>query len=144
MPFFPSEGGDAGTYGFYDKETFPVRSSWHSVENSEWNKRAWTFQERFVAPRVLHFGNDRLYFECRTPDFSELECSPRRFGVGESHLDTDYRYLGVMDYFKSQNSIDTAKIYENYYKLAAQYSERFLSFDADRVSAFSAVVSQFS
>jgi hypothetical protein len=29
------------------------------------NSRGWVFQERLLAPRVLHFGHDQLFWECR-------------------------------------------------------------------------------
>lgn len=29
------------------------------------SRRAWVFQERFMSPRVLHFGTDRIFWECR-------------------------------------------------------------------------------
>ncbi|KAK8232575.1 hypothetical protein HDK77DRAFT_451204 [Phyllosticta capitalensis] len=30
------------------------------------SRRAWVFQERFMSPRVLHFGTDRIFWECRS------------------------------------------------------------------------------
>lgn len=30
------------------------------------NKRGWTFQERELSPRVLHFSADQIWWECRT------------------------------------------------------------------------------
>lgn len=143
VPFIPCEGGDPGTYGFYDPSTFPARNDWQSVERSEWNKRAWTFQERVVPPRVLHFGTDAIRFECRTSDFSELECLPRQIVIGNSVLGNDYRYLGVLERLSTQEPRDMLEIYETYYKFACEYSKRSLSFETDRLSAFSAVVTRF-
>lgn len=36
------------------------------------NKRAWVLQERFLAPRVLHFGKRQLFWECRKGLASEM------------------------------------------------------------------------
>ena len=29
------------------------------------NKRGWTLQERYLSPRVVHYGKDQLFFECK-------------------------------------------------------------------------------
>lgn len=34
-------------------------------------KRGWVFQERLLAPRSLHFGRDRIYWECNETEFNE-------------------------------------------------------------------------
>ncbi|EUC43661.1 hypothetical protein COCMIDRAFT_44497, partial [Bipolaris oryzae ATCC 44560] len=36
----------------------------HSLDNSPLHNRGWVFQERFLAPRNLHFFRDQLFFEC--------------------------------------------------------------------------------
>lgn len=33
--------------------------------------RAWILQERLLAPRVLHFGKEQLFWECRTDNYCE-------------------------------------------------------------------------
>jgi len=35
------------------------------VEKAPLNKRGWVLQERLLAPRVLHFGDQQLYWECK-------------------------------------------------------------------------------
>tara|TARA_R110002033_G_scaffold5178_2_gene22822 strand:+ start:137 stop:547 length:411 start_codon:yes stop_codon:yes gene_type:complete len=35
-------------------------------------RRAWMIQERFLAPRVLNFGSQYLFWECRTCKASEI------------------------------------------------------------------------
>ncbi|KAI3317941.1 heterokaryon incompatibility protein-domain-containing protein [Xylariaceae sp. AK1471] len=42
-----------------------------TVDDSEWNKRAWTFQERVLSRRCLIFAESRIYFQCRTTHFSQ-------------------------------------------------------------------------
>jgi Heterokaryon incompatibility protein (HET) len=41
------------------------------VNDSEWNKRAWTFQERILSRRCLVFAEGRVYFECRSTSISQ-------------------------------------------------------------------------
>ncbi|CAI0641887.1 unnamed protein product [Colletotrichum noveboracense] len=41
------------------------------IRSSEWNDRAWTFQERLLSRRCLIFTNGRVYFQCRSTGMSE-------------------------------------------------------------------------
>ena len=41
------------------------------IGQSEWNRRGWTFQERFLSTRCLIFVADRVYWECRDANASE-------------------------------------------------------------------------
>lgn len=46
--------------------------SWNrEVFESPLNRRAWVVQERLLAPRILHFAADQLYWECSELDASE-------------------------------------------------------------------------
>jgi hypothetical protein len=42
-----------------------------SIEACQWNKRAWTFQERLLSKRCLIFTAGRIYFQCRSAVMSE-------------------------------------------------------------------------
>ncbi|KAF2466592.1 uncharacterized protein BDR25DRAFT_293523 [Lindgomyces ingoldianus] len=42
-----------------------------SIEASQWNERAWTFQERLLSKRCLIFTGGRVYFQCRSTGVSE-------------------------------------------------------------------------
>ncbi|KAK3940471.1 hypothetical protein QBC46DRAFT_459005 [Diplogelasinospora grovesii] len=41
------------------------------VKDSEWNTRAWTFQERVLSRRCLIFAEGRVYFQCRLTGISQ-------------------------------------------------------------------------
>jgi hypothetical protein len=41
------------------------------VEHAPLNKRGWVVQERFLSPRVMHFGSRQSFWECRTLEASE-------------------------------------------------------------------------
>ncbi|KAK8008107.1 heterokaryon incompatibility protein [Apiospora marii] len=45
---------------------------WAEVINTVLLSRGWVFQERYLAPRVLHFGNEQLLWECATIDACEV------------------------------------------------------------------------
>ncbi|PSS18829.1 hypothetical protein M430DRAFT_101556, partial [Amorphotheca resinae ATCC 22711] len=42
-----------------------------SLRKSPLLRRAWAFQEMILSPRVLHFAEDQLYWQCRNDLFSE-------------------------------------------------------------------------
>jgi hypothetical protein len=43
----------------------------HSTTETHLASRAWTFQERLLAPRTIYFGDRGLFWECRTTIASE-------------------------------------------------------------------------
>ncbi|KAI2619925.1 HET-domain-containing protein [Hypoxylon sp. NC1633] len=40
-------------------------------EDTPWNTRGWTFQERYLSTRLIYFCKNMLHFECRTCKHSE-------------------------------------------------------------------------
>jgi hypothetical protein len=135
-----------GTYNFYIRKPHEhIAGDWSSdVESSDWNRRGWTYQERLVSRRMLHFAKNGVYFECLSSDLSEAGNVPRE-AVFESKTGRgpDYRHLGFFEYFSSQSPIELPRVYETYYWFVNEYSQRRLSFGGDREAAFSALVSQF-
>ncbi len=56
-------------YGALDLAVvIPVESL---IEKSNWNSRAWTFQERMLSRGSLIFTSDRVFFQCRVSTWSE-------------------------------------------------------------------------
>lgn len=43
----------------------------YDVENTRYNRRGWTFQERFLSRRLLYFGEGMLHYECQQCERSE-------------------------------------------------------------------------
>ncbi|KAK4103565.1 HET-domain-containing protein [Parathielavia hyrcaniae] len=55
-----------------------------SIKASQWNKRAWTFQERLLSRRCLIFTGGRIYFQCRSTVMSEdifADCNGRGWSL---------------------------------------------------------------
>jgi hypothetical protein len=54
----------------------PDSQTWaRKLINQPLNQRCWVLQERILSPRVLHFGNEQLFWECR--EFVACETYPR-------------------------------------------------------------------
>ncbi|KAF5988686.1 acetyltransferase [Fusarium bulbicola] len=105
--------------------------SWARVDLPLSN-RAWVFQERLLSPRTLHFGSDRISWEC-----------------GRSHNLTEYLPEGVSDDrwngfdCLAQNAFRVRKkadLFTYYYDLVFPYTNRQLSHpNEDKLVAFAAV-----
>ncbi|KAK1775307.1 heterokaryon incompatibility protein-domain-containing protein [Copromyces sp. CBS 386.78] len=109
-------------------------------------RRGWIFQERFLSPRVLHFGPQELYFECR--EWSSCQCS---FMEDYEQMNT-WTWFG--DDFLSHGFIhqETPKTYYDpsvwremdhegiiyvWHRLVSDYTKLHLTFEKDLFPAIS-------
>ncbi|KAM5523687.1 mRNA 3'-end-processing protein yth1 [Fusarium oxysporum f. sp. phaseoli] len=105
--------------------------SW-AREDLPLSDRAWVFQERLLSPRTLHFGSDRISWEC-----------------DRSHNLTEYLPEGVSDDrwngfdCLAQNAFcvrEKGDLFTYYYDLVFPYTNRQLSHpNEDKLVAFAAV-----
>jgi hypothetical protein len=65
-----------------------LRVRWKCGEPSPLFKRAWTFQERLLAPRVLSFTRCELLWECR--EASDCECCNGGNGLSTTSPNMDH------------------------------------------------------
>ncbi|KAK6074289.1 hypothetical protein SCUP234_08339 [Seiridium cupressi] len=98
------------------------------IRSSEWNERAWTFQERLLSRRCLIFTNSRVYFQCRSTGMSEDIYADRK-GAGWS-LDLKDAPMQML------RQLDSRPFWV-YMKSIELYTERKLSNAADILAAFS-------
>lgn len=97
--------------------------------------RAWVFQERFLAPRVLHFGLHQIYYECLGGDIVS-ECFPGRSQV--LNLPSLSEQLGPFT-FDTSTTLE-----EEWGKIVESYSTRALSHNSDKLPAIAGVARQFA
>jgi len=97
-------------------------------------QRAWVVQERALASRILHFGAEQMYWECRTAvvhedgwKYSTSVDSP--LGPGCSGVLTGKKHV--------------EKVWNTWYKLVEQYSKRTLTKESDRLPALGGLASKF-
>ncbi|KAF4946769.1 hypothetical protein FGADI_10973 [Fusarium gaditjirri] len=96
------------------------------------SRRAWVFQERLLSPRTLHFGSDRISWECdRSHNLTEY--LPE--GV------SDDRWYGFDCLAQDAFSVrEYGDLFTYYYDLVFPYMSRQLSHpDEDKLVAFAAV-----
>ncbi|KAF2243929.1 HET-domain-containing protein [Trematosphaeria pertusa] len=114
-------------------------SEWSKVLDGPLNTRAWAYQERQLAPRILHYTRYGVMWECR-----------QRIGAGDSRLlqlrricvglrwDRFFPSLNafrVLDTDKSRQSLD--EIMDLWLLNVEAYSQRQLSHPEDKLPALS-------
>ena len=106
----------------------------NSIDDCPLSKRGWVLQERILAPRVLHFSRDQVFFECRT----RIACELYDAGVP----DTYYKYprgtacAKVNDAFREK---DKASWYMMWQNLIQMYSTMSLTYPSDKLAAISGI-----
>ncbi|KAL8875840.1 MAG: hypothetical protein Q9198_005855, partial [Flavoplaca austrocitrina] len=63
---------------FLVTRTVTGRDPWNPVDKAAWNTRGWTYQERLLSRRLLHFTSSVLFWECRAIDSSEINVERRK------------------------------------------------------------------
>jgi hypothetical protein len=93
--------------------------------------RAWVFQERLLSPRVLHFGPQEVFFECRSTAMCECD------GITgyEIALPTP-KIHHAQAYMSSSDGADAYFRARCWRSLVAQYASLRLTYGSDRLPAF--------
>ncbi|KAI8625020.1 HET-domain-containing protein [Xylariaceae sp. FL1651] len=122
---------DAGTYCCYNDEEWQA-----SVERAPLNERAWVLQERLLSPRIVHFAETQVFFECLELRASERSPSgiPGRKGVSTLR---DYFHRDIRE--KGVNSLIPL-----WHNIVSEYTSLQLSHNSDKMIAVSAISRQLS
>jgi Heterokaryon incompatibility protein (HET) len=109
------------------------------LEASTLNRRAWALQERLLAPALLHFSSQQMFWECRTSYCAEDgECralEPRMKYVGARSGETDTGTFDL-DIVRGDN-------FEYWYRIIRDYTSRAVKFEKDRLPALLGLVQKF-
>lgn len=105
--------------------------SYHTdVDIREWNKRAWTYQERALSTRTLIFGQN-LRFECQQVHYSSITRDPR-------YRQMHFKSSSVHRLEQHEKSAQAA--YDFWINAVEDYSGRKLTYETDRLVAISGIV----
>ncbi len=102
------------------------------------NQRAWVLQERFLSPRILHFGRMHMSWECRT----ELLCETWPNIVP---LHVYMRSHFALNYLHPTRSLDSylKDTRDLWRKIVSTYSRMALTRLSDRCVAFAGIAEEF-
>lgn len=101
--------------------------------------RAWTFQERGLSTRVLHFGRAELLWECRTT--KDCECGRYKSMASELHIPHN-----LTEVLERASSVGDVSYYVQlqWEGILRSYSAKKLTVSTDKLPAMSAIASQFN
>ena len=108
------------------------------------DQRGWVVQERALSSRIIHFGAEQLYWECK-------EVTKRQDGNDDDMGTNDLR---AFHDFKSDMRIDRkffaggllspgSPQFRKWYLMAEEYTKRHLTYDSDMLPAISGLAKVF-
>ncbi|KAI0545929.1 heterokaryon incompatibility protein-domain-containing protein [Xylaria curta] len=118
----------------------------HSIVNSHWSTRGWTYQEAILSRRRLVFTDDQLYFECSSMNCCESLDTAFNNETLNSGPDSQKLIRPSLFGFlvlKLSSTTCRARRLSNlfsYVYCAEQYTQRTLTFDDDSLTAFSGII----
>lgn len=129
-----------------------VREGYDSLawlQDGPLSQRAWVFQERQLARRVLHFTRNELFWECcvKGPAIAS-ETFPKGVPVYQG-TDTPWAPRGF-DHFSKYQPLLSSKsgrpetLYDIWDKLCHMYSSKLITFKTDKLVALSGLAKEFS
>ncbi|KAF4630306.1 hypothetical protein G7Y89_g7834 [Cudoniella acicularis] len=132
----PKDRIDERTVDYSDTFVILSHEFWRAnVIESVLMGRAWVYQERFLAPRTLHFGKNQLFWEC-----NELERACEAFPNGMSQLVHRHWYNQFPNSWRNFGDKDT---YERQWcRIVENFSKGNLSHMADKLPAIAGIASR--
>jgi hypothetical protein len=115
----------------YEDQNYQVEwdGDWNeALENEPLMQRAWTVQERWLSPRMLHFCRDQVYWECKTITVSEQ--APEQMSIGIHSLSSR------LNLTQTNNA---AAMYETWWQAIEFYTKANLTFATDKLVAFAGI-----
>lgn len=133
------------------REDGEVTVQWHDPQEEDLryldihgplNRRGWTLQEQILSPRHLYYGGAQIYWKC-PKGFASADGVVS--GIGAKTPDYLYPELSFVlyaDILRQARSEppDKATIADDYYRLVGEYSQRKLTYDSDKLPAFSGLI----
>lgn len=134
----------AGTINDVAWELSPPRFS-QALLNSEYETRAWTYQERMLSRKCLFFTNHCVWFHCRLRQCNDVD--------DILHMDVNTDSMAVDGYGGEFNTLsiltelsdehDWADVMDLYGSMVAEYTRRKLRVASDTLNALSGILALY-
>ncbi|KAF5710986.1 hypothetical protein FGLOB1_5210 [Fusarium globosum] len=104
------------------------------VGESPLMERGWVFQERFLAPRVLHFGMRQLAWECNGGGALQM------FPTGlPPRFEDNYKKDVCWPIMRPMNTLSSEEFCSRWHDIVTAYSACHLTFNTDKLIAFAGI-----
>lgn len=110
-----------------------------TLDNSKWESRGWTFQERLLSRRCVYFSKNWAYFQCSKEILDEAGIDALVMGPSFRALENPLLDLRKLEGEKKHQVLRAN--FNAYKDLVEKYTIRELSFPADVLKAFGGVFS---
>lgn len=135
----------------------PLPAQNHQLDDSVWNLRAWTFQERLLSRRLIVFTHGQMIWHCRRmicredmsvedsgvpyPPLQWLSLKPQHMGMdtGSKWIDgsTEITRYGTTRLVRSA-------VFAEYTRVIEEYTHRKISYESDVLNALAGLLHIFS
>lgn len=114
-------------------------SAWQRrIEDGTLNHRAWVQQERILAPRVVHFSYDQIWWQCKEMQASEA------FPTGiPSYLIPKDEQEQLLSFPRPPNVTAANLLHPRWLKWVEGYSKTDITKDSDRLVATAGIANAF-
>ncbi|KAM6536285.1 hypothetical protein FALCPG4_002294 [Fusarium falciforme] len=119
------------------------------VSNALVNKRAWVLQERFLAPRILHFGKRQLIWECCEKDAAEIypdglpPCLSTSSDAAFKQLDSS-DFISRVRRYKGRQGDGNSAPHLLWLRIVELYTDSALTVPSDKLIACSGIVKRMA
>lgn len=121
------DGLSSGSYVCYDGSTRRRR-----IDGGPLNKRAWVLQERLLAPRVVHFAYDQVWWEC----LHVRACESFPEGIREER---DEIFKDAATAMRRISGLGRETLNQNWLSVVERYTECGLTKKEDKLVAIAGV-----
>lgn len=129
--------GVEGKYFLRKPDYGPALELWGMEWSSTWITRGWTFQEAMFAVKKLYFGQQKMLFESHGMLWAEDH--PQRKPEKREDGSFSFSHLRTEDLAGPNSRFDS-----RWYSVIQSYTKRNLSFESDRLPAFSSYAKAFA
>ena len=111
----------------------------HYLENSKWDTRGWTFQEKLLSRRCLYFMKEQVYWECQCGSWCEETCLETSSGYRFEWESRDPQFVSARKFPPGKRMAGEDAIWA-FSALIENYTSRTLTYELDGYRAFSGLL----
>ncbi|KAF2644098.1 HET-domain-containing protein [Massarina eburnea CBS 473.64] len=140
IPCVNKDGAECHVYSRPQMGTTDMVPHHDRYRSRELHRRGWTFQERILSPRMIHYTPDEIAWECTTQQCCECSPTPVVFG----NTNNLKKRLLRDDASTCHEQWDPMDRSIQWHRLVEEFTMRKFSRDSDRLPAISGLASMMT